>query len=514
MRWGFLVFLVAISFAGVFPARADDPRPEFRSFAGAFLAAEEHSFFIESELAVPVTHVSPFTLWFWHRESTPFLELESPNEAQTELLFQRDELRLDWQPTEWLTARAVAGYHSVHLLDRTGLRSTYVIGAGMVLTPSGDARWHGQWFAGGYADRRALGTDWWHELEFGWCLWRAADWIYLTSTNKPSLWLDASMISANDGERFRALYQVGPALYVRTAHGNEVVFRLGWFRNDDHPFYGAEENGFLFGLEAVSDLDHDRVFHARTTREAGWLPMVWGGYEAGYGGDRRTTRFEINTELVDIPLAEQLLTLVIWYEIRQEHRTDDFDYVTYAVTLGVQTPVGLESALSRGDPLIAGFDFLHRSDHAMNPSAGRVALAGQPTSIGPLIPNGSLDVLRVRLQTPGWDLPYRDATMYEARTAWLHYFDWRITAGYTLDNTRDRTRFSAQLGLNWDIFTLNGFVGYARGMISAGDETPDWVAEAGVRRPLGKVFVRVERYGVPRDIGNGTAVTAGVGVYL
>ncbi|MCX7915454.1 MAG: hypothetical protein N3A53_04025 [Verrucomicrobiae bacterium] len=514
MRWPWMTFGAALLFIGAIFSEAEEPRSHIRSFAGAFLAAEDHNFFIESEVAIPVGHVSPVTLWFWHRESTPFLELESPNQAQTELVFQRDELRLDVSVMPWLSTRAVAGYHTAHLLDRSGLSSAYVFGGGVTVASPNDERWRAALSAGTFADRRAVREDWWHEVELGWRLWTQGDWVYLGSTNTPFIWLSATMVSVNDGDRMRALYRVGPEFRLRTAHGNEGTFGLGWFRNDQNPFYGEEENGLLFGFDVVSELGSERVLDARVHRQPGWLPMVWGGYEAGYGGDRRTTRFEINTELLDVPVAEQLVTLVVWYEIRQEHRTDDFDYVTYAVTLGAQTPVGLESPLSRNEPLVAGFDFLHRSDHAMNPSAGRVALVGEPTSVGLLIPNGSLDVLRVRLQTPCWNLPYRDPGMYEARTAWLHQFDWRITAGYTLDNTRDRTRFSAQLGLNWDIFTWNGFVGYARGMISAGDETPDWVAEAGVRRPLGKVFVRVERYGVERNIGDGPTVTAGVGVHL
>lgn len=515
MRW--MVFgLSALVGWGATLAEPADPSPQIRSFAGAFLAGEEHSFFIESEAALPLARWQPVTVWFWHRETTPFLSLESPNEAQTELLFQRDELRLDVAVSEWVTAQAVVGYHTRHILDRAGMSSAYVGGAGLRLAPADDPVWAVSARVGGYADRRAVQETWWHEITAGWQLMRWPDWLYLGSTNTPTIWLHATMVSANEGDRFRALYQVGPELRIRTAHGNDGAFHLTWFRNDHNPFYGLEENGLLFGFEVVSELDHTRTFDARIDRCPGWLPMVWGGYDVGYGGDRRATRFEINAELLDVPVVDRLITLIIWYEIRQEHRTDDFDHVTYAVTLGVQSPVGLESALSNGQPLVAGFDFLHRSDHAMNPDAARVALAGDPTSVGLMLANGSLDVLRLRLQTRGWDLPYRDPAMYAARTTWLNQFDWRVTAGYTMDNTRNRTDFSAQLGLNWDIFAVRGFVAYARGLISTGDETPDWSAEAGVRRPVGKVFVRAERYGVTRDLGGGssTTVTAGVGIHL
>jgi hypothetical protein len=138
-----------------------------------------------------------------------------------------------------------------------------------------------------------------------------------------------------------------------------------------------------------------------------------------------------------------------------------------------------------------------------------------PTEVGPLIPNGSINILpRVRLQTRGWDMPYRDPHMYDRKNEWLNYFDWRLTAGHTANSTRPVGLFSGQVGLNWDIATVQGYVAYAEGVGSIGDETPTWRGEFGVRRPAIKLFGRAESYGISRQIARGEIFVLGVGVNL
>ena len=137
-------------------------------------------------------------------------------------------------------------------------------------------------------------------------------------------------------------------------------------------------------------------------------------------------------------------------------------------------------------------------------------------SIGLLIKNGSINLLpRFRLQSIGWDLPYRDPAMYEAgRTDWLHLVDWRVTAGFAINTTRDRSHWAGQLGLNWDVASINGAVLYLRGEVSLWEEIPDYVAEIGVRRPIGKLFLRWEDYGITDTIARGDLVILGLGVHL
>ena len=71
-----------------------------------------------------------------------------------------------------------------------------------------------------------------------------------------------------------------------------------------------------------------------------------------------------------------------------------------------------------------------------------------------------------------------------------------------------------QLGLNWDIATVGGYVIYAHGLGSIGNETPSWQGELGVRRPVGQVFMRYESYRMRESVGPGNTFVVGVGVNL
>lgn len=497
------------------PARADDQSlPMFRTFGGAFLTSSDHNFFVESELQLPIYRHGPSGLYYRHQETTPFLDLDQG--VQAEHLYVREEAQIDFVINPYLRLIAVGGYEHVQFEDRTGSLSAFSFGGGL----GSPFRANGQrlqWYlAGGtYANRLDIESDWWGDF-YG--AWRIYDFIrdrYLGSEYHASINLAARVESSNEGDHLQAMYRVGPELQLRTASGNRANLGLSWYRNDGNPFYGRDEKGTLFGLEVSSSRDDAYVFNAREERQPGWFPLIWGDYDIAFGGERRTQRFTMNVELADFDIAAQRFTGFVWYESHQERRVGQFDNINYSVTLGVQTTVGLESFLSQGQPLVAGLDFLHRSDHALNPSAARVTADGEPTSIGPLLPNGSINILpRLRLQTQGWDMPYRDSHMYDRKTEWLHYFDWRVTAGLTTSSSRPRRAFSGQVGLNWDIATVQGYVAYLQGVGSIGDETPDWRGEIGVRRPAVKLFARAQSYGVTYKIARGNILVVGLGVNL
>ncbi len=495
-------------------ACAEDPTlPTFRSFAGAFLLSDDHNFFVESELRLPLLRIEPVSVYYHYRETTPFLELRHP---QAEVLYRRQEMEVDFKIAEQLRLITVGGYHSTHLTDRRGLLSGYVFGGGIgspLPTDGERIRW--DVIAGTYVSRQDLDSDWWMDAHLSWRVVDFAHDRYLDSKFRASLVLAADMESSNDGGDFRPLVKIGPELQFFTANKNRASFQLQWYYNETNPFAGIEESGLLLGLNVHSSLDHDYVFRASQDRQSGWLPLIWGAYDIGAGNDRTISRFEMNVELVDFVFREQQFTGFIWYESRQLYRVGDFDNTAYSVTLGVQTPIGLESALSHGDPLVLGFDFLHRSDHALNPAQSRVDEVGIDTRLGKLIDNGSQNLLpRVRLQTVGWDLPYRDPSIYERKTDWLNLIDWRITAGINENSSRDRGVFAGQLGINWDIATVQGYVVYLRGIGSFGNETPDWLGEVGVRRPAFRIFARYEGYGITSTIARGDTLVAGIGVAL
>ncbi|HUI08260.1 MAG TPA: hypothetical protein VL486_14770 [Verrucomicrobiae bacterium] len=500
---------------GVNPVRAEDQSlPTFRSFAGAFLASHNHNFFVESELRLPIMREGPVGVYYLHQESTPFLDI--PSGPQAELLYERESAQVDFVVNPNLRVILVGGYDTLHLEDRTGFFSAFPLGGGLgsALQP-GTQRLRWYVLGGGYTGRHNLNSSWWTDL-YGSC--RLYEFLYdryLGSDYRASVNVAARVESSNNGDRFRGLYRIGPELELLTANGNRANLALDWYHNDSNPFYGAHENGLVIGLNVVSSRDDKYVFDARDKREPGWLPLIWGDYDVGFGGNIRTERFTMNVEVADFEIASQRITPFVWYESHQEYRAGDYDNMNYSVTLGLQTPIGLESPVSQGQPLVAGLDFLHRSDHSLNPSSARVAADGEASPIGPLVPKGSVNILpRLRLQTLGWDLPYRDPHMYDRKTHWLNYVDWRLTAGHTATSSRERGSFSGQIGLNWDIATVLGYVAYVQGLGSIGNETPDWRGEIGVRRPAVKVFGRAESYGVTHSIVHGDIFVLGIGVNL
>ncbi|HUJ11692.1 MAG TPA: hypothetical protein VL171_16910 [Verrucomicrobiae bacterium] len=517
MKHSAILAVLTLAFVGSAPlaARAEDQSlPTFRSFAGAFLAGDQHNFFVESELELPLLHEGPSTLYYRHQESTPFLDLDRG--VQAEQLYEREEAQVDFVLSPYVRLIFLGGYESVKHEDRAGSLSAYALGGGFgsPLTAD-DQRLHWYALGGGYVQRSTTDSDWWTDL-FG--SYRLYDFLrdeYFGSKYRASLNVAGRLESSSHGGRFQGLYRVGPELQMLTANGNRANLSLDWYRNDNNPFYGSNENGLLLGIDITSSRDDSYVFDARGQREPGWFPLIWGDYDLGFGGSKRTQRFSMNVEVLDFDIAQQRFTGFVWYETHQEHRANDFQNISYTVTLGFQSVVGLQSVLSQGEPLVAGFDFLHRSDHALSPPRERVAAEGKPTSKGPLLQNGSDNLLpRLRLQTRGWDLPYRDPHIYDHETRWLSYFDWRVTAGMTDNSSRSRGRFAGQVGLNWDVATIQGYVAYIQGVGSVGNETPDWRGEFGVRRPAFKLFGRAEKYGINRELARGEIFVLGAGVNL
>ncbi len=489
----------------VLPACAEDQlQPTIESMIGGWLFSSDHSYVAETRVQLPIYRVEPFSLLYRSYEFTPVLKKGS----QTQLLYSRHEIEADVTLGEHVRLIAIGGYRNSSFEDRAGSLHAYTIGAGVGSPVGRELPWL-EWsvVAGGYLSRESLNSDWWADLHLAWRVYEFPEGQMLETAFRPSLKLAVDVESSNDGGRFHALYKVGPVLDVMSGNGNRVRFHARWFANDGNPFLETRDAGLLLGVEVNASLDKDTVFDARDHRPIGWLPLVWGQYDVGYGGDRTIQRTELNAEVHDLKLADHVITAVLWYESRQEYRPGDFDNVSYSVSFGGQTQIGLASLLSQGQPLVLGTEYLHRSAHALAPDASRVP---PPT----VLEHDSINLMRLRLQTLGWDIPYRDPSMYQTKTEWLNDFDWRVTIGCDFHHSRGRGNLAAQLGLNWDVATIQGYVIYTRGIGSIGNETPDWLGELGVRRPAGKVFIRAESYGLESQLARGNTIVAGVGFFL
>jgi hypothetical protein len=501
-RWTVMLFLAAAS------CWAEDPTlPTFRTFAGAFAHGSDHDYFVESSLRLPLVQTGIVAVAYTYQESTPFVRYKGSPQAEVLARQQEGEVRVALNDSIQLIG--VGGYRSTYWEDTPGFLSAYAVGGGIGSPLPSDGKPFG-WTLTGGALLSTTGTrdNWWVNAQASWRLWTFVQDQYRDTPFRAALVFVADAEFDNENERLQPLSRLGPALEILTAFGNRAQLQGLWYYNSNNEFFGNEENAFLFGLNVSSSLQTNFAARSPLDRSAGWLPLVWGGYELGYSTAETISRFEMNVELIDFTVADHLFTGKIWYESREEFQHGDYDNIAYSVTLGLRTPIGLASILSHDDPLIAGADFLHRSDHALNPSSGRVPP-------GTLQDHGSLNVLPLfSLQTTGWDLPYRDRHIYDRHTMWLNVFDWCVSAGYDMNDNRNRGVFAGQLGLNWDIATVQGNVIYARGIGTTGNETPDWLVEGGVRRPAGKIFIRYDSYGMNSDIARGDVFVFGVGVNL
>ena len=498
--------LCIILACALFEARAEERmQPTIKTMIGGYLFDPKHTYMAESEVQLPILRVEPLSLSYRYHEVTPVLKEQS----QTQLLSSRHSLTGDLGLGQHLRLITTGGYRRTALEDRAGFLSAYELGAGVGSRVSRElSRLEWSMVAGSYLARERLSADWWSDLHVAWRVYEFAEGQMLETAFRPSLMLAADIESANEGSRFHALYKVGPVLEVLSANGNRVRFHARWYANDGNPFLESRHSALLLGVQVSSSLDKDVVFNARDRRPLGWLPLVWGQYDLGYGGDRTVQRTELDAEIHDLRLSGRVLTAVLWYESRQEFRPGDFDNVSYSVSFGVQTKVGLASPLSQRQPLVLGIDYLHRSAHALSPSASRVP----PPAV---LEHDSVNIVpRIRLQTLGWDMPYRDPTIYDPGIRWLNNFDWRVTIGYDFHNSRKRANPPGQLGLNWDAATVRGHVLYFRGLGSIGTETPDWLAEFGMRRRGGKLFFRYESYGLDRNLARGNTAIVGIGFHL
>ncbi len=490
----------------VLGARAEDlPPPTFDSMIGGLLPSGHHSYITESHLELPLFHVEPLTISYRYGETTPFLK----ENAQAELLYTRYDLEADLKLCDFAQLIAIGGYRGMQLEDRPGSLSAYAVGAGLGSPWRRERAWL-EWsvLVGTYLSRERLNADWWADLHAVWIVHQFSERQVIETTNYPALGLALDIESANEDEAFHARYRIGPVLDIVSANGNQIRFQARWYRTDGDPFYQDRDTGLLLGVEVDALLDKDKLFNAREDRPVGLLPLVWGQYNIGYGDERMVEEFELDAEIHDYMIGDHLLTGVLWYQSRQEQDSDGFDNMSYSVSPGVQTPIGLASPLSQGEPLVLGCDYLHRSGHALDPDASRVPVGG-------FLERSSVNIApRLRLQTIGWDLPYRDPSMYVRDTKWLNFIDWRVTLGYNFHDSRDRSNPAAQLGMNWDMVTIGGYVIYVHGVGSVGGEIPDWLAECGVRRPVGNLFIRAEKSGLESRLEHGDAVVAGIGFYL
>jgi len=488
---------------------AADPRPEDPAeptlglMIGGYVGSDLHLYVAESEVGVPLLRTGALSLDYRHLQTTPFLEAN----AQAEILHARHEIEAGLELGPSLRLVTLGGHRSAIAEDRPGDRHAAVIGAG--LEWPADATSAGpelRIVGGGYVGREDITDTWWADVHAAWFLPRHDGAVWLGTRVRPAVGLAADADLSGDGSAVHSRLRIGPVVEFVTAQGNTAWFQAAWYRVDGHPLYESDDDACLVSMGLRSAMGGEAVERARVRDTAGWLALIWGEYEVGAATDRTVQRTALDAEFHDFFLAGRRITGRLSYEARQEMRPGDYDNISYTATVGLQTGAGRIPDGADGRPLVLGLDYLHRSAHALDPAAGRVP--------GPApLERNSINLLpRLRLQTRGWDLPYRDPAIFNGATRWLHDVEGRLTLGFDVGSSRERSGPAAQAGLRWDIAAVRGFVIHAGGVASAGNETPDWQAEVGVRRPAFRIALRAERYGLESHLARGDtfAVVAGL----
>jgi len=305
-------------FGFVFIALGEDQtQPIIRSMIGGMFFDSDHSYVAESEVKLPLLRREPFSLSYRYHEITPVLKRES----QTQLLFSRYNLEADLTLSDPVRLIAIGGYRTTSLEDRPGSFNAYEFGLG-VGSPLRRELPALEWSAlvGGYVSPERLNSDWWADLHANWRIFQFEERRFLDTAFKPSLGLALDIESSNEGGHFRAMYKFGPVLELMSGNGNRARFHARYYVNDGNPFFENRYSGLLVGVEVNASLDEDTLFDARSQRQTGWLPLVWGQYDVGAGNDRALQRTELNAEIHDFSVADHPITAILWYESRQEQR--------------------------------------------------------------------------------------------------------------------------------------------------------------------------------------------------
>ncbi|OQW96802.1 MAG: hypothetical protein BWK77_03560 [Verrucomicrobia bacterium A1] len=472
----------------------DMPEPSIGLAIGGYFGSDRHSYMAESRLELPLARLDEFWAGYRQSQATPFLR----EGAQAELMHSRYEVEAGIRLGPSLCLLGLGGYRTVSAEDRPGSRHAGVIGAGFEMPAGADASGPElRIVGGGYLWPDGVADAWWVDVHAAWFLPRhsGADW--LGTRVRPAFGLAADAELSGDASAVHSRLRIGPVVEFITAQGNTAWFQTAWCRVDGHPFYESDDTAWLVSMGLRSAMDAEAVGRARARNAAGWLPLIWGEYELGAGTDRTLQRTALDAEFHDFILAGRRFTGRLSYEARQEMRPGDYDNISYTGVVGLQSDLGWIPPGANGRPLVFGADYLHRSAHVLDPEAHRVP------GTAPLARNSINLLPRLRLQTRGWDLPYRDPRAFDGGTRRLNDLEWRLTLGLDVGSSRERTGPAAQAGLRWDIASVRGFVIYAGGLLSAGNETPDWQTEVGVRRPSVRIAFRAERYGLESHLARG-----------
>lgn len=499
---------------------AHDLPPVFYNARGAAIfGSHNHSFQVEHQAVVPLFRAEDMDgllFMYEHEDHTPFAR--DNGGSQVESVTNFDNLRIEYELTDDLAFKTIGGYDTYSKVDRIGAVGGYRGGIGLG-TPYEDNLEDLRWevTAGGLARSENLKSNWFLDADVSYRVVEITIGKSPANTEfNPSILLEMKQQSTNDDSKYHYYVEAGPTLEILSVNNNRFSFYVHYFRNSFNEFQMVHDRGLMAGIQGTTFRDMPQEFSYDWDFEGvRWIPRMWGKAEVAGSPDGFLRKMKLYLDAWDVSLAGQVVSVYGDYEHRQD-QIGDLSSTSFSVAAGAKTyiePNNWLGVITDGQHLAPFAQFFHRSDHALNiKDINRL----QPTTTS----NGylkrmSTDNLEAGFQTIGWGNPNYRIEKYQDDTRFVNEWDWMIKAGYSTTSQRQRSQPPASAGVNWDIFSIHGFVFYTQGIVSTGEASPDYLAEFGIKRPSGSVFVRLENYGLPARLEDeNKPVYVGLGLNL
>jgi len=498
---------------------SDVPPTLYTVRGAAIFTSHNHSFQVEHHAVVPLMRAEDLDgllFLYEHEDYTPFAR--DNGGSQVESVTNFDNLRLEYELNDDFALKALGGIDTYSKVDRIGAVGGYRGGVG-IGSPYEDNMEDLTWevMMGGLMRSEALKADWFLDAQVQ---YRIVDLSFFKSKSNdefnPSLLVEFKEQSTNDKLKYHYYVEVGPTLEILSVNNNRFSFYVHYFRNSYDEFQMIPDRGIMAGIQGrtfhdqPADYSYDWDFQG-----VRWIPRMWGRLDNAANFQGYMRKIKLYLDVADASLWGQVVSVYSDYEHRQD-QIGELSSTSFSVDAGLKTYFGPNEYLGiiTDDQHLELFgQFFHRSDHALNVKDPNRLHRGVTSA--QYLDREGIDNLEGGFQTIGWNNPNYRTEKFQDDTKFVNEWDWMIKVGYAVTNDRNRSQPPASAGVNWDIFSVHGFVFYTQGIFSTGQASPDYLAEFGVKRPSGSLFIRLENYGLPARLENDNKpVYAGLGLNL
>jgi hypothetical protein len=488
----------------------EKPKPRIEEvgkfdMGGAYAIGDTYQFTVESQAQFGLRIDRDWLFLYRHQDWTPFVNGDQFGRIQPDILTLTDEARLYRALSPQLALGIAARNAESFKIDRPGSSSLTAVGPAF--------RW--QSMAGHYSFRAEgdispiANGDGRADGDYIWQLSLQVDrpmskvWPIFWNVDHTLLRLSAEaqgIAGTADGDPYSL--RIGPEIVFPTRQGNDLRLFTQYWSNQDNPLSApSEEDAALVGIAVSSRAwDPESSENLDTSRLNG-VPSISGRYDLGISSDFWMSRFDLYGDAFSFEAFDHPWTLIVDYTHRRKLGIEDEDLQNsgYWVSVGLETPLPWRIA---DQIMLAGLDFSHRSDHALDftPERQRDDVVAYDRKSGRVLSTDMNVFPRFRLESRDWGNPVPPRELLQKR-GWVGSFDWRLCGGWDFEAVDDGDLFSSFIGARSDLLGLGSYLLYVEGAAGAGSETPDWSAESGFRGRRHRIFARYEDWGIPSRLG-------------